>query len=205
MPSTTRRQKAGRADRRAEIEKRLRAAIVRMGNEGETFTELSVERIVAEAGIARSTFYVYFEDKGALLIALGAASMRGFYDGARTWIDHGSGVPYDHVKEAMRQVLERFRDDAVIMSAVVETAVYDAAVREHYDSAVRDFIRSVRRLIERGQKSGEIRDVHPEATATALAWMLERTSQQTAPGASKRQLEASATGLADVVWGTLYA
>jgi TetR/AcrR family transcriptional regulator, ethionamide resistance regulator len=177
---------------------------VRLLEAGETFTELSVERIVAEAGMARSTFYVYFEDKGALLIALEAASLSRFYDGARHWIDHGPGVTREHVREGMLRVLRAFRDDAPIMRAVAETAVYDAAVREHYESAVGDYIRRVRRLIEEGQRAGTIRDVHPQATATALGWMLERTSQQTAPGASDSRLAAVADGLADVVWATLY-
>jgi TetR/AcrR family transcriptional regulator, ethionamide resistance regulator len=166
---------------------------------------MSVERLVAEAGISRSTFYVYFEDKGALLLALEAASMRGIYDGARRWIDHGPGVTRTDVKAGMREVLERCREDAPIMRAVAETAVYDPVLREHYEAAVGDFIRRVRRLIQEGRRSGEVRDVHPQGTATALGWMLERASLQVAPGASERELEALADGLADVVWGSLYA
>jgi AcrR family transcriptional regulator len=205
MPSTTRRQKADRADRRAEIEQRLRAAIIRLVEGGETFTELSVERLVAEAGMSRSTFYVYFEDKAALLLSLEAASMKGFYDGARHWIERGGEVTRQEIKEGMRRTLERFQQDATVMTAVAETAVYDRAVRDHYNRAVDDYIRRVRRLIEDGRAEGSVRDVHPQATATALGWMLERTAQQTAPGASPRQLDALAEGLADVVWGTLFA
>lgn len=164
-----------------------------------------MERLVAEASIARSTFYVYFQDKGDLLLALQDQAMRGFYDGARHWIDHGPGVTHAHVKEGMRRVLERFREDALVMQAVAETAVYDPVLRERYHSAVDDYIRRVRRLIDEGRKRGDVRDVHPQATATALGWMLERTSQQTAPGATDRQLERIAEGLADVVWATLFA
>jgi TetR/AcrR family transcriptional regulator, ethionamide resistance regulator len=131
--------------------------------------------------------------------------MRGFYDGARHWIDHGPGATHAQIKEGMRRVLERFRADATIMQAVAETAVYDHALRERYEAAVDDYIRRVRRLIQDGRSTGEMRDVNPQATATALGWMLERTSQQTAPGASDRQLDTIAEGLADVVWGTLYA
>ena len=155
--------------------------------------------------MARSTFYVYFEDKGALLVALEAASLSRFYDGSRAWIDQGTGVTREQVRDGMKQVLEAFREEAAIMRAVAETAVYDAFVRDHYESAVDDYIRRLRRLIEEGRRSGVIRDVHPKATATALGWMLERTSQQIAPGASDAQLAAAAEGLADVVWGTLFA
>ena len=36
--------------------------------EGSVFSEMSVEQLITEADIARSTFYVYFEDKGALMV-----------------------------------------------------------------------------------------------------------------------------------------
>jgi TetR/AcrR family transcriptional regulator, ethionamide resistance regulator len=155
--------------------------------------------------MSRSTFYVYFEDKGALLLALEAASMRSFYDGAREWIDHGPGVVYADVEAGMRKVLERFREDAGIMQAVAETAVYDPAVRDQYTAAVDDYIRRVERLIKQGRRTGDVRDVVPRGAATALGWMLERTCQQTAPGASDARLAEVARGLADVVWATLYA
>lgn len=154
--------------------------------------------------MSRSTFYVYFEDKGALLLALEAASMRRFYDGSRGWITHGSGVSREDVRAGMREVLGAFAEAATIMRAVAETAVYDGDVRDHYNAAVHDYIRSVTRLIKRGRESGEVRDVHPEATATALGWMLERTAQQEVPGATPARLDTLAEGLADVVWHTLY-
>ena len=69
VASVTRKSPSGRAARRDELRGRLLDVVERLLGEGETFTEISVERMVAEAGIARSTFYVYFEDKGDLLEA----------------------------------------------------------------------------------------------------------------------------------------
>lgn len=90
------------------------------------------------------------------------------------------------------------------MAAVAETTVYDPEVGEMYRDSVNDFIASVRKLIVRGQKDGSVRDVSPQDTAAALSWMIERTTQQLGPGASPKQIDAIASGLADVVWGTLY-
>jgi AcrR family transcriptional regulator len=205
MPSAPSSRRAGRQDRRAEIQERLRVAIVALIEGGTAYTDLSVERLIAEAGISRSTFYKYFEDKAELLLALEAASMRSFYDGARQWIEHGPGVTHADIQAGMRQTLERFQAEATIMTAVAETAVYDPRVRKHYESAVHDYIRRVKRLIEDGQAAGTVRQVRPQATATALGWMLERTSQQVAPGASARKLDEMAEGLADIVWATLFA
>jgi AcrR family transcriptional regulator len=203
MASTTRKSKAARADRKTEIETRLHEAIVTLVAEGESFTELSVERLVAEAGMARSTFYVYFEDKGALLRALGATSLHGIYDGARPWFEKNE-VTREDVQTAMRAILEAFRADEVIMTAVAETAVYDLEVRDMYRRSVEDFVTSLRKHIQRGQKQGVIRDVSPAETAAALSWMIERTTLQRAPGASAKTLDSVARGLTDVVWNALY-
>ena len=69
MPSVTRRRPAGRETRRDDARARLLAVVERLLADGESYTEISIERMVAEAGMARSTFYVYFADKGDLLRA----------------------------------------------------------------------------------------------------------------------------------------
>lgn len=182
----------------------MRKAITALVSDGERFTELSVERLVAEAGMARSTFYVYFEDKGALLRAIGASTLQGFYEGARPWFDNRGEVTHEDVKVAMRGILDSFHENEIVMAAVAETAVYDTEVGEMYREHVEDFVTSLRKLIQRGQKAGTIRDVNAAESAAALTWMIERTTLQRGPGAGPKQLDAIATGLADVIWGSLY-
>ncbi len=117
MASTTRRSKAARADRKTEIEERMREAIAKLVANGERFTELSVERLVSEAGMARSTFYVYFEDKGALLRAIGSSTLHAFYEGARPWLEKRGGVSHEDIKNAMRGTLDAFHENEVVMAA----------------------------------------------------------------------------------------
>lgn len=204
MASTTRRAKAARADRQSDIQRRIHDAIVALVAEGESFTELSIERIVAKAGISRSTYYVYFADKGELLRELGAAVLHRLYEGARPWFEKGEGATKADIARAMRAVLVAFLDDEVIMTALAETAVYDPEVREMYRDNVEDFVRSVRRLIQRGQQSGQIRDLNGPMVAAALSWMIERSTLELAPGAKAKDLDRIADGLAEVIWATLY-
>src|SRR5487761_1863651 len=56
--------------RRAETEAAVLAAVKRLLFEGESFTELGINRIAKEAGVARSTFYLCFQDKTDVLIRL---------------------------------------------------------------------------------------------------------------------------------------
>src|SRR5208283_5567388 len=109
MSSTTRRTKTARADRQSDIQRRIHDAIVALVSEGESFTELSIERIVARAGISRSTFYVYFADKGELLRALGAAVLHRLYEGALPWFEQGENASREDIREAMRSILGAFR------------------------------------------------------------------------------------------------
>ncbi len=53
------------ADKRARLERAGRAAFVKEG-----YAVASVERIAAASGVARGTFYLYFQDKEALFVAL---------------------------------------------------------------------------------------------------------------------------------------
>jgi len=204
MASTTRRTKTARADRQSEIQRRIHDAIVALVSDGESFTELSIERIVAEAGISRSTFYVYFADKGELLRTLGAAVLHRLYEGARPWLEKGENATRKDIAGAMRSILAAFRDDEVIMTAVAETAVYDPEVRDMYLANVAGFARSVRGFIQRGSRSGRIRDVDGAAVAPVLSWMIERATLQLAPGARAKELDQIADALAEVIWSTLY-
>src|SRR5436189_5393598 len=102
MASVTRRPHSDRAARRGEIGRRLLVAVETLLADGESFTEVSVERLVAEAQISRSTFYVYFEDKGDLLQALTEDVMTKVIDAARAWWELPPEADRADVEVAMR-------------------------------------------------------------------------------------------------------
>src|SRR3954469_4925475 len=101
MPSVTRRRSASRESRRDELRVRLLEVVERLLAEGEGFTEISVERLVAEAGMARSTFYVYFEDKGDLLRAWFAEITDELRGAASTWWQLRTAPSYEAVRAAL--------------------------------------------------------------------------------------------------------
>src|ERR1700744_1198893 len=91
MPSATRKPQGGRGlareQRREQMERRLLDATERLMRDGASFTELSVDRLSTEAGIARASFYVYFEDKGHLLRRLAGQVFGDLAGGAVRWWD----------------------------------------------------------------------------------------------------------------------
>jgi len=194
----------GRAYDQVELEDRLRGALATLMADGTAFRDLSVARIVAGAGLARSTFYAYFDDKSALLRALSARSLRRLYEGPRGWIRRGDDATRADMALGMRQLLDAFLEDEAIMRAVAEAAVYDQTVSEAYFGGVQDYAQALARMIRAGRRSGRMRDVEPVETAEALAWMTERTVSRLAPGSSPARLDATAEAMADVFWRTLF-
>lgn len=205
MPSAVPPSRQGRTFRPGEVEGLVRDALTELLVDGVTFHDLSVEKIVGRVGMARSTFYVHFEDKSAMLRVLSAATLRRLYSAQHSWISKGRDVTRDDVRDGMRTLFALYLDDEVIMRAVSELSVSDPVIRESYFSGVHDYVRALERFIRAGQKQGWVRDVRAGDTATALAWMTERTVSQVAPGASQRQVTSAADTLAQVVCITLFA
>src|SRR6184192_1954998 len=122
MASVTRRPHSDRAARRGEIARRLLVAVEKLLADGENFTEVSVERLVGEAGVSRSTFYVYFEDKGDLLKVLTEDVMTEVIDAARGWWELPREADRADVETAMRVIAAAYRGHVTLMAAVVEAS-----------------------------------------------------------------------------------
>lgn len=194
----------GRAYREDEVQRLLRDALAELMADGTPFRDLSVERLITTAGIARSTFYKYFDDKSGLLHALSAETLLRLYAAQRTWLAKDREVTAADVRDGMRLLLETHRHHAVVLRAVAEASVYDPSIAETYTNGVRDYARAIERFIRRGRKEGWIADeVAPADTAEALAWMTERTVSQVAVDASDRRLDALAGTLARIVIAAL--
>lgn len=203
-PAAPEASRQGRAYERPEIEALLRRALNELLAGGTSFREVGVEKLCAQAGIARSTFYLYFADKTAMLEALSAATMLRLYAAQREWLTRGDQVTRTDVRTGMRRVFTLVSEDAAVIRAVAEAAVYDPRIKGSYVAGIDDYVRAIERFIRSGQKAGWVPDLHPNTTATALAWMTERTVSQVAPGSSKHRARTAADALADIVCATLH-
>jgi AcrR family transcriptional regulator len=206
MPSVTRRSQGNRAQRRAEMRDRLLAVVERLLDEGETYTELSVERLVSDAQISRSTFYVYFEDKGDLLRAWFAQIIEEIEAAAAGWWALDGDAGRDEVHAALDAIVRAYRPHVTLMAAVFDAASYDATVREEVGAMMTRNVAGLRAHIRRGQRGGWISpELAPGETAAWLTWMAERGQHQMVRGADDAELAKLIDAYADVVWHTLYA
>jgi AcrR family transcriptional regulator len=206
VPSVTRKSRTSRAARRDELRDRLLDAVEELIAEGETYTELSVERLVKEADVSRSTFYVYFEDKGELLRAWFAQIIEEISEAAAGWWELGPGVTRADLREVLEHVVVTYRPHTTLMAAVYDAASYDAQVREEVQAMMKTNVASLRKHIRQGQKEGFVQpELLPDETAAWLTWMAERGLHQLVRSASDKELGLLIDAYTDVVWNSLYA
>jgi AcrR family transcriptional regulator len=206
MPSVTRRSQSSRAQRREEIRDRLLAVVERLLSEGESYTELSVERLVSEAHLSRSTFYVYFQDKGDLLRAWFTEIEAEMESAARDWWALGRGSTRADLRAVLSQVVDAYRPHTTLMAAMYDAAAYDQAVRELVQAMMDWNTAGLRKHIKTGQREGFIDPSIPaNETAAWLTWMAERGLHQLVRRAREPELERLIDAYTGIVWNTLYA
>jgi AcrR family transcriptional regulator len=137
VASVTRRHSTG-LNRRAAVEEKILEATEGLLRNGESFTELGVQRLAAEAGIARSTFYLHFRDKSELLLRLIKPLVDPVFDLIGEESHPSQGL--DGMVKGMLVDLRYYRERRHLLAAVVEVAAYDPVLREYWDGQLQRFI-----------------------------------------------------------------
>jgi AcrR family transcriptional regulator len=204
MALPNRKARVSRATRREEIALQLFAVAESLLEQGASFSTISVEQLITGAAIARSTFYVYFEDKGALLVELADRVTREVGDAASRWFTLEPGATRDDLKAALDLIVNEYARHRHMFNAVVEAAAYDPRVRRAYAGVMEQRFDDVATALRDQQLAGLIpADLDVEAVAPWLAWMIERGLYQLTAD-SKDVAAARLDGLTTVVWETLY-
>jgi AcrR family transcriptional regulator len=167
MPSVTRRHSIG-ANRRAAVEAKILEATERLLRDGESFTELGVQRIAAEAGIARSTFYLHFRDKSQLLMRL----IEPLADPAFDMISEADpSYGLEGMVKAMVLNVRYYRERRHLLAAVVEVAAYDPMIREFWDAQLQRFIDQAEGWLRSEQEAGNTApDLDPRTATRVFVW-----------------------------------
>jgi AcrR family transcriptional regulator len=203
LGSIPRSQQTARAQRRETIMRALSDAVQRLHAEGEAFTNVSVARLVKEAGISRTTFYVYFVDKGDLIYALTEEVVGELVKTTRAWWE----LPPEATKQDLRAALLHTEEINVpgVMASIVEVASYDPVVRQRYHDLVARSASEASRFIQEGITDGFVNpNVDPDATAAWLCWMIERGLAELARPGGEQNPDRWVTALTDIIWSTLY-
>ena len=173
MPTVTKPRASGR-QRRETIEAEVLRAVEKLMAEGYSYTELPVQRIAEEAGIARSTFYVHFPDKAQLLIRTADIAAADLFLAAEGWWtgDHRDGP--EGVTATMERMITGFREHDRVLLALMELAAYEPEVARFWQERVAAFIAVVHGRLDELVAAGEVSPaIDTGSTASVLTWMVE--------------------------------
>jgi AcrR family transcriptional regulator len=195
-----------RAARRDALLRRLLEACETLTADGSSFNDLSVDALVEQVGISRTTFYVYFEDKAELLRDLMADALRELGDSAAGWWTLELPTTPDKIRSSMRETLETYLRHEAVFVAMVHATVSDPDVDGDFQRLIALYRDAIEQHIVAGQGLGLVRAELPaRETATFLTWMSERTFYQYARFLDDDEaVERAIDALTLIVWNTLY-
>jgi TetR/AcrR family transcriptional regulator, ethionamide resistance regulator len=198
-------EKHGQA-RREQLRGHVLSIVEEHLRSGETFADINVASVVAEAGISRSTFYAYFVDKSTLLRTWYAEFTQVILNAARSWWSLDGTATIQDVRAALERIMDAYRAHPELMAATHEAIGTDHGVREAVDDAMRRYIDGLRAHIETGQAGGFIDPSLPAAeTAYWLQWMAERGLHRMMRAEADSSQGRLAEAYAGIVWNSLYA
>jgi TetR/AcrR family transcriptional regulator, ethionamide resistance regulator len=179
--------------------------VEKLVEDGTTYADLSVEAIITAGGISRSTFYVYFDDKGDLLVAMAADVIGDLVSTGSSWWDLPSDATRADLHAALRIPIDTYREHRTILGTVVETAAYDPRVREQHQSLIEQVVPALAKYIAGAQNAGATDpDLDAERTARWLVWMIERGLYQLVGTADDDEVGRELDALTDIVWRVVY-
>jgi AcrR family transcriptional regulator len=195
-----------RARRKNEIRDQLLAKVEELLDQGESYSALGIDRLAAEAGIGRSTFYKYFTDKSELLGAWYESIAESAEPAASEWLDGiDSDSSRDDLRAALDDIFRAYRPHVRLLSVINEAAFYDESLGEAIRHRVEPGSGRLQKHIERGQSEGWIDpELDPGETARWLRWMSDRGRQQLLLAADGVEADRLMEALTEIVWSTLY-
>ena len=200
MAERTRNTAALRARRKAALEVKLLGAIESLHDRGLAYGDMSVEQLITEADVTRSTFYSYFEDKDALLRDLAGTVLDELL---RPWFAIEPEGSKDDLRRGIDGIFRTYRAHRVIMIAIDEPIPGGSAEREFTGLMARAGA-AVSAYVKAGQAAGLV-DPGLDATTVAalLMWMSERGLAKLVANAPMREIDGLAQGLTEIFWRTL--
>ncbi len=168
---------AQRENRRADI---LRVALSVFARKGYHHTRVS--DIIQTAGVARGTFYLYFESKSAIFLEL----LDQLLDRLRAsvvGVDPSPGAPPVHTQlvETTRRILETVRSNRLLTTIIIREAVgLDAEVDQKLHDFYGQLLDYIRVSLDDGQAMGIVRsDLDTEIAALCILGSVKQLMEHT--------------------------
>jgi len=193
-----------RDERRLELARYFIDEVTPLLAAGEAYSDLSVARMIDAVGISRSTFYGYFDDKGALLRAMGEDITLDLAEAGARWFE--LGVPEDRgaLRAALRPLFDTYRRHQLLLRAITDAASYDPGMRTLHADLVARAATGLEAHVAKVESDGRDHALDPRRASLWLVWMLERGLYQLVAPVGDRAAAHHLDTVAELIWRTLY-
>lgn len=185
------------AKRREATQARVVEATRRLLMEGESYADLSMERIANEAGVSRATLYLHFGDKRDILARIAEEIVeQRFALGAEVLAD--PAIERETLRSIVADMTQRWAAEAPLLSAIVTLGEQDPDVRKLWVDAIHQVGAMGADLMRKHWGDGPSAAPDPDMIGQVLAWMFERSAHQLARDPEDQARVADA--VSEVVW-----
>lgn len=194
-----------REERKQEFRAHISAAMERALADT-PFPDVTIDRILAEAGVSRSTLYSYFPDKVTLLLSIAEDVVAGAHAAAARWWELADQPSREDLKSILGAILDLYLEHKHVLAALVDASAYEPKLRGQLGGLFVEGSREgLAQHIIAGQRAGTVRpELVPHETAGWLIWMIERGLYTMAVPAKPSQVGALLHSVTDIIWFTLY-
>jgi AcrR family transcriptional regulator len=160
---------------REETEQRiLRAATEVFAARG--FAAATIAEMVEASGLARGTFYLYFNDKRAVFYALVARVTEDLYD---IVTPPGAAATYrERLHRATTAYVEVFTRHAGVIKCIFEVATCDMEINKLQNGYRERFRQRIEAHFERNVRLGTFRNIDPKTASYCLCAMVEGSAYE---------------------------
>jgi AcrR family transcriptional regulator len=136
--------------------------------ESKGYFDASVDDIVTEAGVARGSFYTYFEDKLEVFRLLSSEVHAAVLEAVSSNLGAPAGDPILRLHQSNARYVETYRRYAALYGLIEQVATVDPVVHAERVERRRINVERVAGFIERWQRRG-LADPEMDAATTAAA------------------------------------
>jgi AcrR family transcriptional regulator len=128
--------------------------------------DINIADISQRAGVTRSAFYFYFDNKAAAVAALYEEMYADGFDAAE--VLGGDGTVRDRISTAIRAIFHGWSQRRHLYRAILDARASSPAVRDQWDAFQQSYVEMVAELIE-GERAAGAAPAGPDARAVASA------------------------------------
>lgn len=189
--------------RKAEV--RLLEALETLLARGRGFAAVTVDELVATAGIARSTFYLNYRDKPDLLARLLSRVAQEMVTASGIWFQTPEAATRDDLRAALEGIIAVYRRHRAVMRAVMDSTGQDASVASAFQTLMEDLCAQSRTAVAGVRAAG---NAHPGATdrvADLLTLTVMQACHTQIRDGSEQEAHSLVEALTHICWRAIFS